>query len=39
MCTTYLTQDLHHLGIFAGVCEKINLIARLMAGSRILVAK
>jgi transposase len=31
MCTTYLTQDLHHLGIVAGVCEKINLIGQIDA--------
>jgi len=31
MSSTYLTQDLHHLGIIAGVCKKINLIGQIDA--------
>ena len=31
MSTAYLTQDLHHFGIVAGVCEKIDLIGQIDA--------
>ena len=31
MPTQYVTQDLHHLGIVAGVCEKIDLIEQIDA--------
>jgi transposase len=29
MSTAYLTQDLHHFGIVAGVCEQIDLIGQI----------
>ena len=31
MSTAYTTQDLHHFGIVAGVCEKIDLIGQIDA--------
>jgi len=31
MSAQYLTQDLHHFGIVAGVCEKIDLIGQIDA--------
>jgi transposase len=31
MSTAYSTQDLHHFGIVAGVCEKIDLIGQIDA--------
>ena len=31
MSSQYLTQDLHHFGIVAGVCEKIDLIEQIDA--------
>jgi transposase len=31
MSTAYVTQDLHHFGIVAGVCEKIDLIGQIDA--------
>ncbi|RMG70600.1 MAG: DUF4277 domain-containing protein [Chloroflexi bacterium] len=29
MSAEYVTQDLHHFGIVAGVCEKIDLIGQI----------